>query len=73
MMKVWSIVHDCDEENREPACWAKEINHEKYGKYVWITKNENGTYDIEVDKGGFLTLITCKTLTSAKRWVALNL
>ena len=73
MKKAWNIVHDCDGENGEPTCWAKEINHKKYGRFVWITKNENETYDVEVDIGKFFNLITCKTLISAKRSVALNL
>lgn len=73
MKNTWNIVHDCDEKNGEPTCWMKEINHPKYGEFVWITENENGLYDIAVDKGEFITLITCKTLTSAKRWVTANL
>lgn len=73
MKNIWNIIHDCDGENGEPTCWAKEIKSEKYGKFVWITENENGTYDVEVDREEFITLVTCKTLTSAKRWVASNL
>ena len=70
--KQWKIVHDCDGENGEPACWTLEINHNKYGKYVWITISDNG-YDVEIDNGGFKTLATCKSLMNAKRWVTMNL
>lgn len=73
MKNIWNIVHDCDGENGEPTCWAKEINHPKYGKFVWITENENCLYDVEVNRVEFITLVTCKTLTSAKRWVSKNL
>jgi len=73
MKNTCNIAHDCDRENGEPTCWAREINHPKYGKFVWITENENGLYDVEVDRGEFITLVTCKTLTSAKRWVSTNL
>ena len=74
MKNKWNIVHDCDSENGEPTSWAKEINHSKYGKFVWVTENENGLYDVEVDsRDGFTTLITCKTVISAKRWVSMNI
>lgn len=73
MKNIWNIIHDCDGENGEPTCWAKEINSEKYRKFVWITKKENGTYDVEVDREEFITLVTYKTLTSTKRWVTSNL
>lgn len=23
----WKIIHDCDEEDGTPTCWAAEINH----------------------------------------------
>lgn len=74
MKNIWEIVHDCDdEETGKPTSWAKEINHPKYGKFVWITENENCLYDVEVNRVEFITLVTCKTLTSAKRWVSKNL
>lgn len=73
-MSKWEIVHDCDEENGNPTCWAKEINHQDYGRFIWITENSDGKFDVEVDQGGdFRTLVTCKSLTSAKRWVSTNI
>lgn len=65
----WEIIHECDDEDGNPTQWATEINHTKYGKYCWI----NDMYDyftVEVDYGGFTELVRCKTLVSAKRWVA---
>lgn len=73
MENKWRIVHDMDGDNGEAAQWVKEINHSKYGKFVWITETENGTYDVDIDKGDFETLVTCKTITSAKRWVTINI
>lgn len=68
----WGIVHECDEENGNPTQWVAEINHEQYGKYCWI--NDMGDYfGIEVDYGGFIELMRCKTLASAKRWVTTQL
>lgn len=70
----WQIVHDCDGENGEPTCWTKEISHPDYGRFVWITENSNGKFDVEVEQeGDFQRLMTCKSLTSAKRWVSMNI
>ena len=66
----WNIVHDCDGENGEPTCWAREIFHPRYGRFAWISENSDGSFDVSVDAG---TLITCKSLASAKRWVSINL
>lgn len=73
MKNKWEVIHEMDGENGEPTSLAREINHSKYGKFVWITENENGLYDVEVDRGGFTTLVTCKTVISAKRWVSMNI
>ena len=71
MKRNWEIVHDCDAEDGTATCWALQINHPKYGKYVWINADDDYTeFDVEVNRGGFETLITCKSLASAKRWVS---
>lgn len=68
----WNIVHECDDEDGNPTQWSSEINHPKYGKYCWI--NDMGDYfGVEVDYGGFTELVECKSLISAKRWVATQL
>ena len=70
----WDIIHECDGEDGEPACWAKEINHPQYGKYVWISKNSDAAYDVEVMPGQDVkVLATCRSLASAKRWAAMHL
>ena len=66
----WIIVHDeCEDDDENPAQWAAEINHPNYGKYCWII--DTGDYfGVEVAYRDFTELVKCKSLTSAKRWVA---
>lgn len=65
----WKVIHDCDDDEGNATCWSTEINHPRYGKYAWIS--DNGTFDVEVEQsGGYVTKAKCRTLTSAKRWVA---
>lgn len=74
MKNAWEIVHDCDGDDGEPTCWSKEINHRKYGKYVWISQISDTAYDVEViPEQELKVLATCKSLASAKRWVSKNL
>lgn len=65
----WEIIHECDDEEGNPAQWCAEINHPKYGKYCWINDMADH-FTVEVDYDGFVELARCKSLTSAKRWVA---
>ena len=70
---TWEVVEDCNDENNNATCWSKEINHKKYGKFVWITDNGNG-YNVEViSNDETIVLKECKSLASAKRWVTSNL
>ena len=49
------------------------MNHEKYGKYCWITF-DGKKYLVEVSTSGYFVVLTkCKSLRSAKRWVSMNL
>lgn len=75
MKKQWNIVHECDDDNGEPTCWVFEINHKRYGKYVWISLSEGNMYHVEVScsEYGMDLLKICKSLTSGKRWVSINL
>ena len=68
----WLIVHECDDEEGNATQWAAEINNPKYGKYCWIS-NMGDYFSVEVDCEGFMELVRCKSLISAKRWVAINL
>lgn len=70
MAKIkWNIIHEGDDENGNPTVWVAEINHPKYGKYCWINDMGTGYFNVEVG-WGFQELVQCKSLTSAKRWVA---
>lgn len=66
-MKEWHIIHECDTEEGNPTQWAKEIN----GQYVWIDLlDPEGFYEVCIESNGnYKHLVTCKSLTSAKRWV----
>lgn len=72
-MNKWTVIEECNDENNNPTCWACEINSKRYGRYVWIT-DKGGGYDVEVDAGNHIYSIKkCKSLSSEKRWVAMNL
>ena len=81
MKNKWEIIHEGDTDSGKPTSWALEINHEIYGKYVWITgvldydEETIVSYDVEVNYNAndFRTLKQCKSLASAKRWVSMNL
>ena len=71
----WRVIPESiDEDTDEPTGWAAEVNSDYYGKYIWISKMDDDEFDVETNfgnpKADFKTLVTCKTLTSAKRWVA---
>lgn len=80
MKNKWEIVHESDTDSGKPTCWALEINHERHGKYVWITGvldyDEETIIQYNVDVIPYnetKTLVECKSLASAKRWVTMNL
>lgn len=74
MKNKWSVVIECNDEDGNPTCWSLEINHKRYGKYVWISQYDDRDYAIEViPDNETKELIHCKSLISAKRWVSMNL
>lgn len=77
MKLQWNVIHECDDDDGNPTQWAAEINHPKYGKYCWINDMgsdiSTGYFNVEVNCGGFVELVQCKSLASAKRWVTMNL
>lgn len=70
-MLKWNIIHEMDdEETGAPTCWAAEINSPEYGRFIWITLNYLDRYNVEISKEGELEmLVSCKSLSSAKRWI----
>lgn len=69
-MKIkWDIVHDADDENGVPTVWSTTVG----GRFWWICLNSKGEYTCEIKRGGeFSCVMTCKSLSSAKRWVSIN-
>lgn len=79
MSREWEVVAECDcEETGEHKQWACKVDSKKYGSYIWITKNSDTEFNIEYmgkrgDYKDVLVLKPCKSLASAKRWVAINI
>ena len=69
MEKVWNVVHDCDLEDGTPTEWSLKVAE---GKFYWIAEASDGTFDV-INHDAHTVLMSCKTLTGAKRWVAMNL
>ena len=69
MKKKWEVVHDCDEENGNPTCWALEVSK---SVFYWINETSDVKFEI-IDHDAHTVLMNCKLLTSAKRWAAMNL
>lgn len=70
---TWRIVHVCDDNENRPTVWTIKINHKKYGRSVWICKDENVfTVDAFVNNR-WITLATCDSLLDAKSWAVGNL
>lgn len=74
MESTWNVVHDCDTEDGSPTCWAKRTSHPTYGQFVWISQYSDGEYAVEVILvNDIKVLVTCKSLSGAKRWVTINI
>lgn len=77
----WNVVLEGIDEDGRATIWSKEINHYKYGRYVWVTLSYDEyegdiAYDVEVmpePNKEEIVLKTCKTLSAAKRWATMNL
>ena len=69
MKNVWVIVHDCDLDDGTPTEWALKIAE---NVFYWIDAMANSTFDV-IDKDGHTVLKNCQSLSSAKRWVTINL
>ncbi len=73
----WNPVYECDDEDGHPTVWASEINSKKYGKYVWISCVGDKEYEVTTShygsEPGSEPIKICKSLTSAKRWVSMNI
>ena len=67
------IPESIDEETGKPTSWAAEINSETYGRFLWISQNENNSYDVEYDTGERIIPVSSESvgfssLSAAKEW-----
>ena len=71
---VWKgIPESIDEETGKPTSWAAEINSDTYGRFLWISQNENSSYDVEYDTGERIIPVSSESvgfpsLSAAKEW-----
>ena len=74
MESTWNVVHDYDTEEGSPTCWVKIIDHSIYGQFIWINQYRDGKFAVEaIPINDIKVLATCKSLSSAKRWVTANI
>ena len=69
MDREWKVVHDCDLDDGTPTEWSLEVAK---GKFYWIAEASDGIFNV-INHDAHTVLMTCKTLTSAKKWVEMNL
>ena len=69
MKEKWEVIHECDTDNGDPTQWCIVINSPVYGKFCWIDDMVS-YFGVNV---AYCELKRCKSLTSAKRWVTMNL
>ena len=71
---LWKeIPESIDEETGKPTSWAAEINSDTYGRFLWISQNENNSYDVEYDTGEKIIPVSSESagfssLSAAKKW-----
>lgn len=71
---LWKeIPESIDEETGKPTSWATEINSDTYGRFLWISLNENNSYDVEYDTGERIIPVSSESagfssLSAAKEW-----
>ena len=72
---VWTPVIEDDDDEDNPWVWSAEINSAKYGTYVFISNTDENRYEITATNCGSCEepIKVCKSLASAKRWVAMNI
>ena len=67
--RQWNVVHDCDGEDGTPSVWSLKIGD---NQYYWIDETPDNTFNV-IDTDGKTVLKNCRSLRSAKRWVAVYL
>lgn len=67
--RQWSVVHDCDGEDGTPSVWSLKIAD---NQFYWIDATPDNTFNV-IDTDSETILKNCRSLRSAKRWVAVYL
>ena len=64
----WAVIPEMDNEDGTHTGYASRTRN---GHLVWLSQNPDQTWDVETNDGfTYRRMATCKTLVSAKRWVA---
>jgi len=71
----WTPVEEMDLDDGTHTCYS---SRDTRGNIIWLTEISNDTWDVEMaapdaeryQENRIITLVNCKTLTSAKRWAA---
>jgi hypothetical protein len=67
----WKPIEEMDLDDGTHTCYGTT---DKKGCFVWLTQISDDTWDVErsdtTHSGCIVTMVNCKTLTSAKRWAA---
>ena len=71
-MNPWKPVIDCDDDEGNPTVWAIRIDSYRYGRFCWISDIGDG-FEITTSYSQERPIKVCKTLASAKRWVAMHI
>ena len=65
----WNIIHECDLEDGTPTEWALKVAD---NVFYWIDMRTDSSFDV-IDSDNKTVLKNCKSLSGAKRWVAMNI
>ena len=70
---TWTPIEEMDLDNGQHTCYATT---DRTGRRYWLTQIADDTWDVEMEdkstseSGCYVTIVNCKTLTSAKRYAA---
>ena len=66
----WHPIEEMDLEDGAHTCYAAELD---VHHFVFTTQTADDRWDVELKRkgeDGYTTLVSCKSLTSARRWAA---
>lgn len=68
---TWTPIEEMDLDDGTHTCFSTK---DRTGRFIWLTQISDNTWDVELGSrektGCFITIVNCKTLTSAKRYAA---